>query len=169
MKTHLVSAGLLSTTIAIGSLVSLDVTAQAPATPQGTVAATPRLPDGRPDLNGTWIPERNGRGRTPVKLPDGSICVTNCADFLPPAPAAAGRGAAGPAAPGRGGAGGPAAAPQRNFPNYKPEYLAKVKELNDTQVKMDTALQCQPPGVPASGRRTRLSRPPGKSCSCMTT
>ena len=48
-----------------------------------------------------------------MKLPDGSICVTNCADLLPPAPAAPGRGA------GR----GAAVAPQRNFPKYKPEYL----------------------------------------------
>jgi hypothetical protein len=153
MKTHLVSGGLLLTTIAIASVVSHDVTAQTSASAaQGTAAATPRLPDGRPDLNGTWIPERNGRGRTPVKLPDGSVCVTNCADFLPPAPAVAGRGApAGPAAAGRGSAGGPVAAPQRNFPNYKPEYLAKVKELNDNQVKLDTGLQCQPPGVPRIG------------------
>jgi hypothetical protein len=92
-----------------------------------------------------------------VKLPDGSVCVTNCADLLPPAPAAAGRGGAGgPAAPGRGGAGGPAAAPQRNFPKYKTEYLAKVKELNDNQVKLDTALQCQPPGVPRIGAPAKI-------------
>ena len=126
------------------------------------------MPDGRPDLNGTWVPEGAGRGQA-VKLPDGSVCVTNCAGLLPPAPAAAGRGGAGgPAAPGRGGAPGAAAAP--DFPKYKPEYLAKVKELNDNQVKLDTVLQCQPPGVPRIGPPgQRSSRPPEKWCFCTTT
>ena len=114
-----------------------------------TIAAAQRLPDGRPDLNGTWIPEGGGRGQAIVKLPDGSVCVTNCAGLLPPAPAAAGRGAGGPAAAGRGGAGGGGGAP--NFPKYKPEYLAKVKVLDDNQVKLDTLLQCQAPGVPRIG------------------
>src|SRR6266853_4324821 len=147
MKISLVSGGLLLTAIAVSYVVSHDVTAQAPGSEAERAApSTPRLPDGRPDLNGTWIPEGSGRGRTPVKLPDGSVCVTNCADLLPPAPAAAGRG----------GAGGPAAAPQRNFPKYKTEYLAKVKELNDNQVKLDTALQCQPPGVPRIGAPAKI-------------
>jgi hypothetical protein len=158
MKISLMSGGLLLTAIAVSYVLSPDVTAQAPGSEaQRAAPSTPRLPDGRPDLNGTWIPEGSGRGRTPVKLPDGSVCVTNCADLLPPAPAAAGRGGAGgPAAPGRGGAGGPAAAPQRNFPKYKPEYLAKVKELDDNQVKLDTALQCQPPGVPRIGAPAKI-------------
>jgi len=150
MKTPLLSGGLLLVAIAASYVVSPSVTAQTPerSAPNGA-AATPRLPDGRPDLNGTWIPEGGGRGQTAVKLPDGSVCVTNCADLLPPAPAAAGqRGAGAPAAPGRGGPGGGGAP---NFPKYKPEYLAKVKELNDTQVKVDTLLQCQPPGVPRIG------------------
>jgi hypothetical protein len=154
MKIPLLSVGLLLTaTIAVSYVVSHDVTAQAPeGTSQRAASSTPRLPDGRPDLNGTWIPEGGGRGQTPLKLPDGSVCVTNCADLLPPAPAVAGRaGGGGAPAPGRGGARGAGAAPQRNFPNYKPEYLAKVKELNDNQVKLDTALQCQPPGVPRIG------------------
>jgi hypothetical protein len=151
MKTSLLSGGLLLTaTIAVSFFVSPDVTAQAPErTAQSAASSTPRLPDGRPDLNGTWIAEGAGRGRTTVKLPDGSVCVTNCADLLPPAAAAAGRGnAGGPAGAGRGGAGGPAAP---NFPKYKPEYLAKVKQLDDNQVKLDTLLQCQPPGVPRIG------------------
>ena len=143
MKIPVLSGGLLLTaTIAVSTVVSHDVTAQAPErTAQTAASSTPRLPGGRPDLNGMWIPEGGGRGAQGVKLPDGSICITNCADLLPPAPAAAGRG----------GARGTAAAPQRNFPKYKPEYLAKVKELSDNQVKFDTALQCQPPGVPRIG------------------
>jgi hypothetical protein len=147
MKMPLLSGGLLVTTIAVASVVA-PPSAQAPANGgQDAAAPAPRLADGHPDLNGTWIPERNGR-RSALKLPDGSVCVTNCGEFLPPAAPAARGGA--PPGPGRGGAGA-AAAPQRNFPTYKPEYLAKVKTLNDNQVKMDTALQCQPPGVPRIG------------------
>ena len=40
-------------------------------------------------------------------------------------------------------------------PTYKPEFLAKVKDLSDRQVQVDTNLQCAPPGVPRIG-------PPGK-------
>jgi hypothetical protein len=130
MKTYLISCGLLLTA---------TLAAQSPA------SSTPRLPDGRPDLNGTWIPAGGGRGGA-LKLPDGSICVTGCADLLPPAPAAAGRG-------GARGAGGP---PPRNFPKYKSEYLAKVKELDDNQVKFDTGLRCQPPGVPRIGPPAKI-------------
>ena len=96
MKIPLLSGGLLLTaTIAVSYVVSHGVAAQAPErTAPGAASSTPRLPDGRPDLNGTWIPEGGGRGgQAAVKLPDGSVCVTNCADLLPPAPAAAGRGA----------------------------------------------------------------------------
>jgi len=151
MKISLLSGGLLLTaTIAVSHGASRGVTAQTTeSAAQSGASSTPRLPDGRPNLNGTWIPDGGGRGQTALKLPDGSVCVTNCADLLPPAPAAAGRGAAGPAGPGRGGAGGRGGAP--DFPKYKPEYLAKVKELNDNQVKLDTLLRCQAPGVPRIG------------------
>ena len=40
---------------------------------------------------------------------------------------------------------------QTDFPKYKPEFLAKVKQLSEEQVKHDTVLQCQPPGVPRIG------------------
>ena len=131
------AALLLTVMLVVTYVVSSDVTAQ---------SSTPRLPDGRPDLNGTWIPAGGARGGA-LKLPDGSICVTSCADLLPPAPAAT---------PGRGGARGAAGPPPRNFPKYKPEYLAKVKELDDNQVKFDTGLRCQPPGVPRIGPPAKI-------------
>jgi hypothetical protein len=129
---------LLTVTLAAACIVSYDITAQ---------SSTPRLPDGRPDLNGTWGPPGPGRGAQ-LKLPDGSICVTNCADLLP-------SGATSPT-PGRGGARGAGGPPQRNFPKYKPEFLAKVKALDEGQVKFDTALRCQPPGVPRIGPPAKI-------------
>jgi len=50
--------------------------------------------------------------------------------------------------------GGQAAVP--NFPKYKPEFLAKVKDLSDRQVKTDTLLQCQAPGVPRIGPPAKI-------------
>ena len=54
----------LSTFCWVGSLFAAD--------------SVPRLPDGRPDLNGTWD---NGSGIDfiqPQKKPDGSICIAGC-------------------------------------------------------------------------------------------
>jgi hypothetical protein len=129
-------------------LLTTTLSAQNPA------SSTPRATDGRPDLNGNWIAAGPGRAGA-LKLPDGSVCVTNCADLIPPAaaPAAAPAGRGG----GRGAAGG---APPRNFPKYKPEYLAKVKQLDDEQVKFDTALRCQPPGVPRIGPPAKIVQTP---------
>ena len=36
-------------------------------------------------------------------------------------------------------------------PEYKPQFMAKVKKLNDNQVKEDQTLHCGPPGVPRIG------------------
>src|SRR2546428_626615 len=109
-----------------------DVNAQAPVPSAARDAnpaskPTPHLPDGRPDLNGTWEHGRGfafGRAQT---LPDGSVCVLGCPSDATAAPAAGnapgGRG-------GRGGAAAAAAAPAApNFPKYKPEFLRKVKDL----------------------------------------
>jgi hypothetical protein len=99
-----------------------------------TPPATPRLADGKPDLNGTWD---NGGGidfLRPQLNPDGSLCVSGC---TAPAPAAG----AAPAAP--------RAAPSR--PRYKPELAARVEDLRRRQQKEDPVLRCQPPGVPRIG------------------
>ena len=77
------------------------------------LAQSPRQPDGHPDLNGTWD---NGSGIDfihPQHEADGSICVSGCAP-----PAVATKAAIPPPA---------AARPPRNFPKYRPEYLAKVR------------------------------------------
>jgi hypothetical protein len=88
--------------------------------------ATPRLPDGKPDLNGTWD---NGGGidfLKPEQRANGSLCVSGCA-----APAAA------------------RAAPDK--PRYLPQFAARVEQLRKLQQKEDPVLRCQPPGVPRIG------------------
>ena len=115
--------------------------------------ATPHLADGKSDLNGTWDHLGGIEFVRPQNLDNGSVCVVGC----PPA-AAAGAGGAGARAGGAGArAGGPPAAlPAPNFPKYKQEFQAKVKDLSERQVEIDTALQCQPPGVPRIGPPAKI-------------
>ena len=108
--------------------------------------ATPHLADGKSDLNGTWDHLGGIEFVRPQNLDNGSVCVVGC----PPA-AAAGAGGAGARA-----GGPPAAPPAPNFPKYKQEFLAKVKDLSERQVEIDTALQCQPPGVPRIGPPAKI-------------
>jgi hypothetical protein len=107
---------------------------------------TPHLPDGRPDLNATW--DHLGgiefvRVRQDAPAENESVCVFGCA----PAPGRAGGAPAGPPPQGPEGPG---------FPKYKPEFAAKVKDLKDRQVQVDTLLQCAPPGVPRIGPPTKI-------------
>lgn len=104
----------------------------------------PRLADGHPDFNGTWD---NGSGYDfvkPQKGEDGSICISGCAPV---------DGAAAPPP-------GPRPAPDR--PKYKPEYLAKVKELDERQVEFDPVLRCRNPGLPRIGPPDKIVQRPGE-------
>jgi hypothetical protein len=42
------------------------------------------------------------------------------------------------------------------FPKYKAEHLARVSELRDRQVEVDTVLRCYPPGVPRIGPPAKI-------------
>ena len=147
--THRFPIGCLA--IAVLAAVSVPAAAQGPRMTDARLAElarkpTPRLADGKSDLNGTWDHLGGIEFVRPQSLDDGSVCVVGC-----PPPAAARAGGAG------GRAGGPAAAPPApNFPKYKQEFLARVKDLSERQVDVDTALQCQPPGVPRIGPPAKI-------------
>jgi hypothetical protein len=115
-------------------------TASAPAPP-----ALPRLADGHPNLNGTWD---NGSGIDflhPQQLAGGSVCVAGCPE--PTAPAAA----------------HPAGArPRPNRPSYRPEFLTKVKDLDQHQLQADPVLHCRSPGVPRIGPPDKIVQTAGQ-------
>ena len=130
--------------LALAIAFAASVTAVHAQSGSQAATTTPRL-DGRPDLNGTWDTGYNEIAIgfvQPQQLAGGSLCVNGCG----PAPGARGAGA--------GRAGGAAAAPPR--PRYKPEFQAKVKALDTNQVKEDSILRCEPPGVPRIGPPAKI-------------
>jgi len=124
-----------------------------PATHAANEAASPhkpvpRLSDGHPDLNGTWD---NGSGIDfvqPQKSSDGSVCIAGCKPVAaappPPPPPPSGR------------------TPATTFPSYRPEFLAKVKDLNKRQVQEDPVLRCKDPGLPRIGPPDKIVQRPGQ-------
>jgi uncharacterized protein (DUF2147 family) len=100
----------------------------------GAADGVPRMPDGHPDLSGTWD---NGSGIDfvqPKRLGE-SVCVRGCE------PQAGAASSAAPAAP----------PPPPNRPKYKPEFAAKVADLSARQVQTDPVLRCFSPGLPRIG------------------
>jgi hypothetical protein len=49
-----------------------------------------------------------------------------------------------------------------NKPEYKPELLAKVKDLSDKQGVLDPAFYCKPQGVPRMGAPSQIVQTPGQ-------
>lgn len=137
LAVHAVMAGaaVVSLALVIASFPDRSMAAEAARPGAAASAQLPRLPDGRPDFNGSWD---NGSGYDfirPQTGEDGSICISGCA----PTPAAASSG----------GQPAPRMAPDR--PKYRPEHVARVKELEERQVEFDPVLRCKSPGLPRIG------------------
>jgi hypothetical protein len=93
---------------------------------------TPRTPDGRPDLSGMWYRRVAG----PVTQRVGNSIV---------------RVAGNPTVPDRYNPGAP---------KYKPEFLARVKEMTDDQINVDPSFHCGPPGIIRIGPPQRIVQTP---------
>jgi hypothetical protein len=112
----------------IGARAQTNYAAEAAKNPGAASRPTPRMADGHPDLNGVW---HHFFGIGTIQKVGESFVV--------------------------GGAFSPKSAalyttPLRDpKPEYKPEFAAKVKLLNENQVKEDSTLHCVPPGVPRLG------------------
>ncbi len=139
MKPRLWSRGYLSYGVICLVAVPLVVSGQVSSS-AGDPQDVPRLPDGRPDLNGTW--DRPLRGlevrALGARKQGASICLAgNC----PEIPAAA----------------SPSEETQRpERPTYRPEFQARVSYLDDNQVLEDPALDCNNPGVPRIGAPDKI-------------
>jgi hypothetical protein len=111
--------------------------------PAGAAGGIPRAPDGHPDFSGTWD---NGSGIDfvrPRKEGD-SVCIFGCTGGAPPPPAA-----------------GPA--PRQSTPQYRPEFAARVADLDKRQVQEDPVLRCVAPGVPRIGPPDKIVQRAGEA------
>ena len=125
-ESAVLAAGILIA--AVSAPAQTNYGAEAAKNPGAASRPTPRMSDGHPDLNGVW---HHFFGIGTIQKVGESFVV--------------------------GGAFSPQGAKLYNTPlgdskpEYKPEFVAKVKSLNDNQVKEDSTLHCVPPGVPRLG------------------
>jgi len=111
-------------------------------------APTPHLSDGHPDFTGFWGPAGWGYAITQGKLSaDGKTQFTDSQQYAPSQTAEK-----------------TAQLKKRmeggNLPPYKPELVAKVKDLAEHQPKMDPAFYCAPKGFPRVGPPTEIVQNP---------
>jgi len=130
--------------VGAGWLLAAVLVASVPAFSQtkatsGDSKATPRTPDGHPDFNGLWNNSRTGN-LVPAteqfeRSKDGSILFDFSTAFND-----------------GGGICQDDSCQLPNQPPYKPEYMAKVKEIAKTEYggtsPLDPQMQCKPYGIP---------------------
>jgi hypothetical protein len=122
-----------------GLLCGVVAYAQAPPTP--TPAAIPRMPDGKPDLSGIWVPPPNrvaiskfnaaGSGETVFPARDGTFDNFENDNAL-------------------------RRLGDRNKPLYKPEFWAKVRDNDANGNMLDPEFKCRLYGVPRLGAPAQI-------------
>ena len=141
-----VAASVVAAALAFAGSALAQSNGAAPA-----AAATPRMPDGKPDLSGMWGGGGGGGGGRPVNDEGGGSlselfpsrrCAPNqvkCGDYTNQSED-----------------GEFNARLNANRPIYKPEYWDKVQQLDMWTNKYDPIFQCQPLGIPRAGPPTRI-------------
>jgi hypothetical protein len=123
-------------------------------------AVTPRMPDGHPDLTGSWqgpglaITGGGNRRCSPTQTPDGGInpgvgCKIPMDNFWVDYEFIS---------PSRFGLTGSGNVP--SHPIYKPEFWDKIQELDQWTNKYDPIMTCQPMGMPREGTPARIIQSP---------
>lgn len=115
---------------------------------QASSVATPRMPDGKPDLSGWWGGGGGGGGAKPDEK--GNLVVLNRARGCHPGMKVC------HAAVNQSNDSTFTARLDANRPLYKPEYWGKVRELDFNSNKEAPYFKCQPAGVPRMGPPVRI-------------
>jgi hypothetical protein len=155
MKLRFLSSGIPAAVMVASCIAPLRMVAQSRSTPALVEAAlkaasakpTPHAADGHPDLNGYWdFPEfdvsahRDSQGNFYIDVPPAK------GGTLPKLDASLSEQLKHQVDP--------------NPPPYKPEALAKVKELASDTVHTDPAFHCKPLGVPRAGSPRQIVQTP---------
>jgi hypothetical protein len=123
---------------AAGQGVVMDKSAAAKA-PDAANKPTPRTADGHPDMNGVWHHYFLQGEYKPLKPGESATFNFSIA-----------------------GPGVKDLATQGTLPEYKPELVAKVKDLDEHQNQTDPTLTCVPPGVPRLGPPNQIVQSPNQ-------
>ncbi|HEY6346271.1 MAG TPA: hypothetical protein VIY49_32685 [Bryobacteraceae bacterium] len=121
----------------VSATAQTNYSAEAAKNPGAASKTTPRMADGHPDLNGVW---HHFFGIGTIEKVGDSFVVGGA--FSPKSAAVYST---------------PLGDPK---PEYKPDFVARVKSLNDNQVKEDPTLHCMPPGVPRLGPPHQIAHTP---------
>jgi hypothetical protein len=155
MKFPFLRYGMAAAALVVSCMAPMRLVAQSRANPSAAAAAlkaaaaksTPRAADGHPDLNGYWnFPEfdksahLDSQGNFYIDVPPAN------GGTLPKLDASLNEQLQHQVDP--------------NPPPYKPEALAKVKELASDTIHTDPAFRCRPLGVPRAGPPRQIVQTP---------